>query len=156
MSKNIDFERIKNADVKSKDTVNGFIRDFQMKYLSTNLVNIPELINYLCLAYYYIIKFKWDIGKFDGIHLDCDTITKRQNAYGSFTAFLDYVINNGKHHWCFKINKCLTNSWSISIGIWNIIDNKDEYGEPLLMDKPYDTDFTYANKGAIINKIIYF
>ena len=55
---NISLSCIKSINVKSRDAVFGFVRTSQ-SLLDTNnpCYNIPDLVSYICLIYYYISEY---------------------------------------------------------------------------------------------------
>ena len=131
-----DFSQNKLISINIKLTVSGYLRESQ-KLLPSSLI-IPDLIEHLCLAYYYN-DHNWDTKYiFETMKLKNNIISL--TTQGSCTAFLNNIIYSGKHYWRFKIISCRDGyEGSITIGIWNIKDKLDNSGQ-----RPIDTNFTYG------------
>ena len=133
------FHEIKNMDKESIYTVYGFIRDSQ-KMLPKNkpYYNIPELINKICLIFYYD-NDEWDKKYISSgmklVNKNC--LVQTQINYKS--SFGKRIIKSGKKNWKFRIEKCQYESWGILIGIWKIESEK----EP-----PTETYFTHRGDNA--------
>eukprot|EP01084_Bolivina_argentea_P147055 257347_1 len=130
---------IKYVDQRSKDTVNGFIREFQ----SILPNNIPPLINHICLVF-YAPRDIWDnqhISKKMQL-IDESCITKISDDWDFCSAFGKNIIESGQFHWKFRIEKvqAVGLGWYIVLGIWKIkSENKP----------PVHTYFTHnGDKGA--------
>ena len=70
-SEHLDFNKIKMIDIRTKTLLFGYIHEAH-SLLDTNK-NIPDLITYICLSYYYIAEFFTKFG--DSIEYDIETCT---------------------------------------------------------------------------------
>ena len=102
------FKALQNCSKVRRFPVFGFIRE-QTKLLS--IVQIPTVINYLCLAYYipetdfFINNYQNDVLKFS---TDQSTVTIGYETGHRISIYGYHWINSlsqNKHEWTFKINK---------------------------------------------------
>ena len=70
------------------------------------ILNIPELVIYLCLKFFNTDKDEWDVVNVDLSILINDSNVKRITHGGFRNAFLKNVAKNGKHVWIFNIMQC--------------------------------------------------
>ncbi len=95
-----------NDEIKRKDksTVNGYIRKIEPNIFS---LNIPMVVNDLCIKYYHISKDRFDpILHGKDITVSDNKITfkiSNKFEYSNSSAFLSNIVSNGKHQWKFKI-----------------------------------------------------
>ena len=99
MSTNVDFNRIKSANNRSKFTVYGFVHQYHPFYLS----QIIDII----LCFYYLTD-EWDskhIGQDLQLLADHDMviIDASDHEYGMGSAYLTNIISHGIFSWRFKI-----------------------------------------------------
>ena len=115
-------KKIKTADNSSKDTVFGFVRHIEQ---SSNIGNIPIAIYYLCLAFYYHLRFVARKDRFKISH-DGLTITNINTcSFKDHTIFLNQCINSQSSKiikWKFKINQ--TGGYRIYFGLVSKISQK--------------------------------
>ena len=130
MALSFDRTELRRIDPKSKDTVYGYIRQMQQILPSdTPYYNIPELVTFICLKFYYIAEY---------FHFVADTLSISQenqrlsistwnfsSAYGSTIIHLNA---KSKHSYIWKFR--IIQSYHIIIGISNQLRT--------------DTQFNYA------------
>ena len=108
---------VKLADKKSKLAVFGFIHEYQslLKKNKKLFYNIPLLIFYLCISYYYDDQDKWDENKSSkNVIIDIDGNKKIVRLSHGKKAYLTNSINEGKYKWCFKITT-IKDGWNFTI-----------------------------------------
>lgn len=105
------FSTLKQADNDIKQTVFGFVREFQD---GNKDMIVPMAINYLCLQYYYIAEyFAYANHKF--IEMSENKLTiKNIDGYNGYSIYCHQWINSMSSmicKWIFKINH-KQNNWS--------------------------------------------
>ena len=95
-----------NCDQRTTDIVTGYIRQCQ-KLLSNDNVyyNIPSLVTYLCLNFYWIREYFTDHGEM--IQLNKDKNIAKQHKYGYGNVYGNITIDNKPciYIWTFKVIK---------------------------------------------------
>ena len=125
MAQLFNLSELKNIDKKTRYIVDGFIHESQALFPTDNVYyNIPELINQICLIFYYIQEC-WDeelckkhfVINDNTIVLKC-AVGDEYNGWNRRykNAFLSQDITEGIHHYRFKIvNKDV--GYGLDIGI---------------------------------------
>ena len=118
-------EDVKFADILTKDTVFGFIRQVQSILPDDNVYyTIPTLVTHWILLYFFIKESFDPEAHSKKLELSKDnfivTVKETGDNYEAITAYLRNVIKSGTHQWTFKIIHCEA-TYTIVIGIW---DNK--------------------------------
>eukprot|EP01084_Bolivina_argentea_P296856 511338_1 len=109
---------------RSKITVDGYIREGKISSAMTK--DIPEVVNHICLCFYYrneyfLEELAGELMKVDVGMQTISVVADKKDTMNS--AYLNSVIdseNGGKHCYKFKIINTV-DDWfhSIDIGIWN-------------------------------------
>ena len=112
--------------VNDELAVKGFIRTTE----SISTFNIPiEIVN-ICIEYYHISKDRFD----PTLHSDLIAVSENTayvkadgiKCYILNNAYLSNIVDNGCHHWEFKVNQIDLKSF-LYIGIWNNIIDPIDY-----------------------------
>eukprot|EP00483_Globobulimina_turgida_P013447 UN13471 len=116
----LDFRKCKKVPLEVRDTVFGFVRQFEKELAIKQTV--PDLIHHLCLLYYYENDDKWDTNNLQtdryAIAINQNVITKTGGNGRWRTVFLSKIVDNGKYEWSFKIKKYAGYN-NVMFGIWN-------------------------------------
>ena len=123
--------------------VNGFIR----KIDSISTLNIPVEIVNICIVYYHISKDRFD----PTLHSNLINVTgniayikaEGVECYTLNNAYLSNIVDNGCHHWEFKINKRDSRSF-LYIGIWNNMLDPINYCRGFIQGFRVDYDETIS------------
>ena len=165
----MDAEKLKLVDSRTKHLVFGFIRIAQSKLLNENKIkiflNIPPLISYICLLYYFIGDYFDVLGDSIELSKDKTVITKTESSGWSNSNYGKICIDsqsNAIFKWYLKLNKMMDSLCDAQIFIasdckitkcpvtWNnystnyygfYIGNGERYG----YDKPYKGPY-FGNK----------
>ena len=94
-----DFEKVKKADEKTRDLINGYIRECQRLFpQNVTYLIIPSLVNILCTLYYfYPDQWDSDHGIPPAMELNNRTITCIKSVHCS--AFMKTICEKGEYHW---------------------------------------------------------
>ena len=150
------FERLNKIDNKIQFTVFGYLRYLQKELIKfhnndniTIFNNVPSLINYTCLSYYYnppyfgqISKHYKKTGQFDDIITKTGDGGWNSSAYGF--EWIKYDINK-IIEWKFLYKRSKDGATGISIGI---ITNKHHQNTELSYSGYYA--YTYNNSGTLL------
>ena len=143
--------------VKSRSTIDGYIRDVEMKSFSDHVHElyrtIPGIVNNLCTEYYHIPKDRFDPKLHDKNKIQITgnraIIDPAQNTIDRCaSAFLSNTVSKGIHHWKFKVVNCNNSYGALIIGIVDIsADLTESYSDLFCvrMDKAWGLNFKYGN-----------
>ena len=128
------FEDVKNIDFSTKTAVHGYLRIIQMTLPSDNIYydNIPSLIYYLCVLYYYIKEcFDPDHCHHDYKLCNDNTLVTKPMDSDDGVVYLSKIVSAGINRWKFKLNIGNNYGTSMTIGVWK--DNRALDNSTLLM-----------------------
>lgn len=137
----------KTVDQRSKDTIFGYIREVMHK---SYLHNIPVVINYMCLNYYFMIDFKTygdsvilSTSKYAIANNNIKDIIKTKRSILNQTVFGNYNIDSShvEYIWRFKMKCFLNIPYHIKIGI-DTSDKRRKHSD-------YSSEHQYQNISAI-------
>eukprot|EP01084_Bolivina_argentea_P187040 322270_1 len=100
----VNFKQLKQISQRTQDIVFGYIREIQKDH---SFQQAPELIGFVCLAYYYLSEYFDTIGANAEIDEEKTTITNTHKQYRYASAYGRIKIlstETGIHKWKFKIN----------------------------------------------------
>ena len=150
-----DKTKLSQIDIRSKNIVNGYIRQYESTL--NHKIIIPDLINYICLSYFFILQLKWNKDLFTKkwiIMKHSNTIKKNVKNHIWNAAFLSVVIkpNFGtfdcKFKW-FKGNLLRVGIWKNSFDPQIILKNGADPFEP---DDEQKASYGYSvDMGMILN-----
>ena len=109
-------QRHRNIASKQEECIlSGYVRQVQNSFPDNTFYVIPDLVIFICLAYYYEPE-QWDINtKTTGIDVDGNNINHTDNDYDRIS--LTKIAEKGIHVWRFRINHIIDKGWNV-IGIW--------------------------------------
>ena len=150
---NVNFDRIKDIEQTQKDIVYGFIRGAQqlLPNEENSYYNIPSLVIFTCLAYYYNTEYFSKYGEAIELNDEKDTISNE--TWSGYTAYGQIDIFDGecaKFEWEFYV---INLDDYIAIGIdssnkgyteqeFHDCDNKNAY-YAYESDSPYGLIYSY-------------
>eukprot|EP01084_Bolivina_argentea_P115048 204684_1 len=103
MSSSFDMNKLKDINTKTQFLVFGYIRNIEDTLLSTN---VPPLISYVCLAFYFLGEYFEKIGGCTKLNDENRTVIS--DSIGGSTCYGAVNIKSMveiTHIWTFKINK---------------------------------------------------
>ena len=116
-------EDVKKIGTTTKNLVMGFLRNY-----NHSSYEIPDLIYYWCLLYFFIFECfdEKNCGKGYTLSQNGTIITKTSESRRTnmSSAYLSKIAKSGRHEWKFRVNKFLTTGWHTTIGVWKSNRNK--------------------------------
>ena len=123
------YHQMKNIDVKDRDLINGYIRENEKNVFQDQkdnpYYNIPGLINYLCLSFWYDLnEFDPNLcGKTMEISEDCKLVSAINEEFSSCFGkkVIESTNNNATYIWKFQnVSTLKERDEFINIGICNV------------------------------------
>ena len=144
-------EDVKSIDTNTRDLVNGYLKEIKLNFpINTTFhENIPSLVYYWCILYYYIIECfdPSNCHKHYTLHDDNTLITKKHDSEFGI-AYLSKIVMTGIHRWKFKINLGNNYGTTITIGVWrNIQPLRTDNDTPLLYEINQSMFYGYEING---------
>ena len=144
------FEAIKNADQKTKDIVNCFMKQLQelLPYQQNPYYNIPAIVFMITMSYYYNPEYFTTYGNYMQLNEDKNEIYLQPSAKYELvtnTAYGNIVITKsdiGKHIWTFKI---IETNKEVVMGIGLDSSNKEFPNKDFVTDDNTHSYYVYSS-----------